>query len=125
MQIVHNIWEIVQCVKISGDQFMVFSKKIDCMTSTNHNEDFWSLNLQKIRTFHLPHNFGHEVYNMIKKFIGTQPIFTPTHVHDLMMDDANDVYKTHGNNPKDAIQLNDDSRTQKIERYDDLNNDKI
>ncbi len=41
-----------------------------------------------------------------------------------MMDDANDVYNTHGNNLKDAIQLNDDSRTQKIERYDDLNNDK-
>jgi hypothetical protein len=61
---------------------------------------------------------------MIKKFIGIQPIFTPPHVHDLMMDDANDVYNTHGNNLKDAIQLNDDSRTQKIERYDDLNNDK-
>jgi len=41
-----------------------------------------------------------------------------------MMDDVNDVYKTHGNKPKDAIQLNDDSITQKIERCDDLNNDK-
>jgi hypothetical protein len=61
---------------------------------------------------------------MIKKLIGIRPIFTPPHVHDLMMDDANDVYKTHGNKPKDAIQLNDDSITQKIERYDDLNNDK-
>jgi hypothetical protein len=61
---------------------------------------------------------------MIKKFIGIRPIFTPPHVHELMMDDANDVYKTDGNNPKYARQLNDDSKTQKIERYDDLNNDK-
>jgi hypothetical protein len=61
---------------------------------------------------------------MLEKFIGIRQIFTPPHVPNLMMDDANDVYKTHGNNLKDAIQLNDDSRTQKIERYDDLNNDK-
>jgi hypothetical protein len=73
------------------------------MTSISHNEDFWSLNLQKIKTFHLRHNFGHGIYNMIKKFIQIRPIFTPPHVHNLMMDDANDVYKTHGNNIKDAI----------------------
>jgi hypothetical protein len=73
------------------------------MTGINHNEDFWSLNLQKIRTFHLPHNFGHGIYNTIKKFIGIRPIFTPPHVQDPMMDDANDVYKTHGNNLKYAI----------------------
>lgn len=123
-QIVCNIWEIVQCVRISGDQFMVISNKLDHIISISHNEDFWSLNFQKIRTFHIPSNFGNRKYNMIKKFIRIWPILTPPHVHDLMMDDANDVYKTHGNNLKDAIQLNDDSRTQKIERYDDLNNDK-
>jgi len=50
------------------------------MVGTGHNEDYWSLSFRKKRTSHLPHNFGHGVYDMIKEFTGIRPIFTPPHV---------------------------------------------
>jgi len=55
-------------------------KKFDYMVGTCHNEDYWSLSLQKKRASHLPCNFGHGVYDMIKEFMGIRPIFTPPHV---------------------------------------------
>jgi hypothetical protein len=41
------------------------------MAGIGHNEDYWSLNLQEKRASHLPRNFGHGVFNMIKEFMGT------------------------------------------------------
>jgi len=41
------------------------------MVGTNHNENYWSLNLQEKRASHLPCNFGHGVFDMIKEFMGT------------------------------------------------------
>ncbi len=34
------------------------------------------------------------MYNMIKEFMGTQPIFTPPYVKDFMVD-GDDVYESH------------------------------
>jgi len=89
-----------------------FKKKIDCMVGTSHNENYWSLNLQEKRASHLPCNFGHGVYDMIKEFMGTWPILTPPHVKDLMVD-GDEVYKPHDHTLEDAIHLNDDSKIEK------------
>ncbi len=77
------------------------------MVGIGHNENDWSVNLQKKRTSHLLRNFGHGVYDMIEEFIGIWPIFRLPHVTDLMVDGDN-VYKPHGHTLEDAIHLNDD-----------------
>jgi hypothetical protein len=40
------------------------------MVGIGHNENDWSLNLQKKRTLHLLHNFGHGVYDNDKRIHG-------------------------------------------------------
>jgi hypothetical protein len=69
------------------------------MVGIGQNEDYWSSSLQEKITSHLPRNFGHGVYDMIKEFMGVRPIFTPPHVRDLIVD-GNNLYKPHGHNLK-------------------------
>jgi hypothetical protein len=36
-----------------------------------HNKKYLSLSLQEKGAIHLPHNFGHGMYDMVMKFMGT------------------------------------------------------
>jgi len=84
-------------------------KEIDYMVGTNHNENYWSLNLQEKRASHLPCNFGHGVFDMIKEFMGTWPILH--HPMSKIWWLMERMYTSH--TLEDAIHLNDDSKIEK------------
>lgn len=46
-----------------------------------HNQNYLSFSLQEKGAIHLPHNFGHGMYDMILKFMGTQSFFHTTPCH--------------------------------------------
>lgn len=95
---------------ISGELKIVF----DHMLGTIHNENDWTLNIQDKVPLHLPHNFGHRMYDMIGVYEDYTNFKSP-HVWDLK-DDRNDIYKLSECTFKDTINLNYNSMFQDIEK---------
>ncbi len=59
----------------------------DYMSRIGHDEDYWTLSFQEKTSFHLPHQFGRETYELIWGFMGIKPIFKSLHVQDLLHDE--------------------------------------
>lgn len=60
--------------------------------------------------FNFLKNFRPGFYDLIVEFLATRPIFKPPHMRDFM-DDANQIYKSCGLTPNEAINIDEDSKS--------------